>query len=187
MDVNDRLLANLWQGERVRLAGLTHADVPVIASWHANPAFLRLYEAEPARPRTEDELSRWLDDTHKNPRTFAFAIRRLADDVLLGMVSIEDILWTHAVGWLSIAIGDRAHWGQGYGREAMRLALDFAFRELNLHRLQLTVFEYNPRAIALYEGLGFRREGVYREFLERDGRRHDMYLYGLLRGEWQQN
>ncbi len=46
------------------------------------------------------------------------------------------------------------------------------------------MFEYNERAIALYEKLGFRREGVYREFLSRDGQRYDMYLYGLLRREW---
>jgi RimJ/RimL family protein N-acetyltransferase len=66
----------------------------------------------------------------------------------------------------------------------MRLALDFAFRELNLHRICLTVFSYNPAAIKLYESLGFTREGVYREHLQRDGQRHDMILYGLLRREW---
>ncbi|MCZ7546462.1 MAG: GNAT family N-acetyltransferase [Anaerolineae bacterium] len=77
-----------------------------------------------------------------------------------------------------------AQLGQGYGRAAIALALAFAFDELNLHRVQLTVFSYNTRAIALYEGLGFRREGVYREFLHRDGARHDMLLYGLLAREW---
>ena len=44
---------------------------------------------------------------------------------------------------------------------------------------------YNERAIALYEKLGFQREGVHREHLQRDGRRYDMYLYGLLRSEWE--
>jgi len=72
----------------------------------------------------------------------------------------------------------------GYGREAMHVGLNFVFNELNLYRVCLTVFSYNESAIALYEALGFTREGVYREHLERDGRRHDMYLYGLLRSEW---
>ncbi len=57
-------------------------------------------------------------------------------------------------------------------------------REL-LRRVQLTVFSYNERAIALYEKLGFRREGAFREFLQRDGKQYDMYLYGLLRREWE--
>ena len=73
----------------------------------------------------------------------------------------------------------------GYGREAIELTLKFAFHELNLHRIQLTVFSYNERAIALYESFGFKREGVFREHLQRDGRRYDMYLFGLLRHEWE--
>jgi RimJ/RimL family protein N-acetyltransferase len=85
----------------------------------------------------------------------------------------------------SIAIGDPANWGQGYGYEAAQLALAFAFDELNLHRVTTTVFSYNERSIALVEKLGFRTEGAFREFLHRDGRRHDMLLYGLLRPEWE--
>lgn len=180
----DPLSANLWQGPRVRLTALTYSDTPTISGWHNDLGMLRYFDAEAARPRSEDDVSRWLDDLKKNPRTFVFGIRRLEDDALIGTVSIEDVLWPHGTGWLSILIGDRANWGQGYGDEAMRLVLDYAFRELNLHRVQLTVFEYNARAIALYEKLGFQREGVYREFMQRDGRRYDMYLYGLLRREW---
>jgi len=86
---------------------------------------------------------------------------------------------------MSIGLGDSANWGKGYGDEATRLALGFAFNELNLHRVQLTVFAYKPRAIHLYEKLGFQKGGIYREFLQRDGRRFDMYLYGLLRHEWE--
>jgi RimJ/RimL family protein N-acetyltransferase len=66
----------------------------------------------------------------------------------------------------------------------MGLALDFAFQELNLHRIQLTVYSYNERAMRMYEKLGFQREGVYREFLLRDGQHHDMLLYGILNHEW---
>ncbi|MCZ7572072.1 MAG: GNAT family N-acetyltransferase [Ardenticatenaceae bacterium] len=80
---------------------------------------------------------------------------------------------------------DEANWGKGYGHEALELALGFAFRELNLYRVQLTVFGYNERAIALYKTAGFQREGVYREFMQRDGQRYDLHLFGLLRREWE--
>ncbi|HSO58507.1 MAG TPA: GNAT family protein, partial [Paenisporosarcina sp.] len=70
--------------------------------------------------------------------------------------------------------------GKGFGKDAMQLVMNYAFNELNLHRLSLTVFGYNQGAIKLYESLGFRHEGTYREFLQRDGKRHDMHLYGLL-------
>lgn len=72
----------------------------------------------------------------------------------------------------------------GGGKSTVLNLIAFAFNELNLHRIQVTVFSYNERSISLVEKLGFQREGVYREFLQRDGRRHDMVLYGLLRHEW---
>ncbi|NLE75961.1 MAG: GNAT family N-acetyltransferase, partial [Chloroflexi bacterium] len=64
--------------------------------------------------------------------------------------------------------------GQGIGAEAGALTLEFALRELNLHRVSSTVFAYNLPSQALMERLGFRREGAFREFVHRDGARYDM-------------
>jgi len=89
------------------------------------------------------------------------------------------------VAWLGIGIGMREYWDRGLGSEALALALRYAFHEMNLHRLTLTVLAYNTRAIHLYEKLGFRHEGTFREFGLRDGKRYDMLLYGLLRREWE--
>lgn len=177
--------SGLLQGEQVRLTALTADDLPIIAGWQQDAEFLRLFDARPAYPQTESALAEWLNERRKASDAFLFAIRRREGDELLGYVELEGILWSHQCGWLSIAIGERAAWGQGYGTEATRLLLEFAFRELNLYRVQLTVFSYNERAIALYEKLGFQREGTFREFLNRDGERHDMHLYGLLRREWE--
>ena len=96
---------------------------------------------------------------------------------------IEDIVWPHRIGWVSIALGPDYH-GRGFGREAMQLLLNYAFNEVNLHRVQLSVFSYNAGAIKLYESLGFTHEGTFREWMQRDGRRHDMHLYGLLASEY---
>lgn len=175
----------LLRGSRVRLTALTQNDLPTVIQWHQNPEFLRLFDALPAYPKTEAVLAQWLDDTHKATDAFLFAIRTLDSAELIGYVELDGILWTHQVTGVSIAIGEAKQWGKGYGTEAMQLVLQFAFDELNLHRVQLTVFSYNERAIALYEKLGFQREGVHREHLQRDGKRYDMYLYGLLRSEWE--
>ena len=176
---------NPFRGIRIRLTALTPADLPTMVCWYEDAGFLRLYDARPARPKSEAELARWLEELQKDKHTFAFAVRPLDGDDLIGYVEIDGIIWPHGVCGFSVAIGDRANWGKGYGYEAARLALAFAFDELNLHRVTATVFSNNERSIALFEKLGFRREGVYREFLQRDGRRYDMYLYGLLRPEWE--
>lgn len=177
--------STLLRGSRVRLTVLTQDDLPTVAEWHQNAEFLRLFDALPAYPKTETSLAQWLDDTDKATDAFLFAIHLLDTDELIGYAELDGILWTHRVGGVSIAIGKATHWGKDYGYEAMQLMLRFAFDELNLHRVQLTVFSYNERAVALYEKLGFQREGVHREHLQRDGRRYDMYLYGLLRSEWE--
>jgi RimJ/RimL family protein N-acetyltransferase len=177
--------STLLRDSRVRLTALTQNDLPTVAEWHQNSDFLRLFDALPAYPKTETALAQWLDDTDKATDAFLFAIRFLDSDGFIGYVELDGILWAHQVTGVSIAIGEAKHWGKGYGYEAMQLVLRFAFDELNLYRVQLTVFSYNERAIALYEKLGFQREGVYREHLQRDGRRYDMYLYGLLHSEWE--
>lgn len=176
---------NLFVGDRVRLTAITKEDLPTLARWHNDAGFLRLLDARAAKPQTADELGKWLDDAQRSPNGYLFAIRPPELDDLLGWIELDGILWNQGVAWLGIGIGDRGHWGQGIGGGALRLALNFAFGELNLHRVQLTVFAYNERAIALYEKLGFVREGVYREALHRDGQRYDMVLYGLLRREWE--
>lgn len=176
--------SNFLRGEKVRLTAVDPADLPTIARWWQDPAFLRLYSAESAVPRNEDQLSRRFDLGQANQSAILFAIRLVEGDDLVGLLEFDGINWVHRTTFVSIGIGEARHRGLGYGRDAMQIALDFAFNELNLHHVCLTVFSYNDQALSLYEGLGFTREGVYREHLERDGRRYDMYLYGLLRPEW---
>ena len=157
--------STLLRGSRVRLTALTQSDLPTVTQWHQNSEFLRLFDAFPAVPKIEAALAQWLDDTNKATDVFLFAVRSLDSDELIGYLELDGILWTHRVSGVSIAIGAAKQWGKGYGYEVMQLVLRFAFDELNLHRVQLTVFSYNERAIALYEKLGFQREGVHREHL----------------------
>lgn len=175
---------NLLRGEKVRLTAVNSIDLTAIARWWHDPEFLRLYNTAPAVPRNEDQLSRRFDLSQTSPDVFLFAVRLLDSEEIIGLLEMDGIDWAHRTTFISIGLGEAKYRGRGHGREAMQLALNFAFNELNLHRVCLTVFSYNTVAITLYERLGFTREGTYREHLERDGRRHDMFLYGLLRSEW---
>jgi len=177
-------LSKLLHGDRVRLAALSDLDIEAVANWHQDTEFLRLFDALPAYPKTEAEVQSRIRESRQDENTLIFAIRTVQDDALVGYLELDGINWHHGVCGLGLAIGDPVQRGKGYGREATQLALAFAFGELNLHRVQATVFSYNVRSIALFEEVGFQREGAFREFLQRDGERHDMILYGLLRHEW---
>jgi RimJ/RimL family protein N-acetyltransferase len=175
---------NLFAGEHVRLTAIEPGDLPAVARWYRDSDYMRRLDADIAAPKTEKQVAEFIEEQQKSATGFAFAIRPINSEDLIGYCGLEQILWSQQTTWLAIGIGEAAQRGQGYGTEAIRLLLRFAFDELNLRRVQLTVFSYNDTAIRLYEKLGFQREGVFREFLHRDGELYDMLLYGLLRREW---
>ena len=72
-------------------------------------------------------------------------------------------------------------------REATRLVVERVFTDLPVHRIQLEVFAFNPRAQHVYERVGFRREGVLRDALRWDGEYHDTIVMGLLRPDWERS
>lgn len=176
--------SGLLTGNKVRLGAINGEDIDTIASWYANSDFLRYFDKIPVYPKSRQELSEWIRESQSCNKSYSFAIRSIDKDDMVGYIELSNIQWWNGVANLGIGIGETKHRGSGYGKEAMKLILDFAFEELNLHRIQLNVFSYNKGAISLYEKLGFSREGVYREFIHRDGQRWDMYLYGILRQEW---
>ena len=87
---------------------------------------------------------------------------------------------------LSVIVGDPDDRHQGYGAEAMRMLLDYAFEELGMNRVGLSVFEFNEDAISTYEKLGFREEGRLRGALKRDGAFYDAILMSILEPEWRE-
>jgi RimJ/RimL family protein N-acetyltransferase len=170
----------MFKGEKIRLTAMRTEDLPIYRTWNSEAAFGRNYNSGPIREVSEKQATEWFQES--SDKDFRFAIRPIDNENFMGVCAIEDIQWPHRVGWLSIALGADFQ-GSGCGTEAMRLLMHYAWNELNLHRLQLTVFDYNKPAVAMYEKLGFQKEGVFREFLQRDGKRHDMYLYGKLASE----
>jgi len=91
----------------------------------------------------------------------------------------------HGDSFVWILIGERDYWGKGYGTDAMRVFMRYAFQEWNLHRLSLRVFGFNQRALRSYEKCGFVYEGVNRNALNKMGQRWDEVWMGITRGEWE--
>lgn len=178
---------NLLAGKDVKLKPLTENDLSVMTQWYHDPGSLRQLDALPAFPRTQEALAEWVKNSQKPQRDYLFGIFLQENERLIGYIELDGILWNHGSCGASYLIGEQAQRGKGYAAEALQLALKFAFHELNLYRITLTIFSYNKVSIALAEKLGFVREGAFREHISRDGQRYDMLLYGLLRPEWEKN
>lgn len=176
---------------RGKLVCLTAENPDIVmeqfSKWNRDTEYWRLLAAEPAMPYTKKQIKEFIEKEllGDRPDVHFFMIRSLEDDRLLGETGLDEVQWNHGESFVGISIGEREYWGKGYGTDAMRVLLRYAFNELNLHRVSLTVFEYNPRAIRSYEKAGFKLEGRERKFLERGGKRWDMIYMGILRQEWQ--
>jgi len=182
-------MKDLFRGELVRLT----AEEPDFiakheARWKRDTEFHRLADGDPAELISEKKIKSWGEkfvENGFNPERYPFSIRALSDDKLIGFLG----LWLnliHSEAWVGIGIGEREYWGKGYGTDAMKLAVQYAFLELDLQRVSLGLHAYNPRALKSYEKVGFRLEGRTRQDVLREGRRTDTLWMGILREDWLQ-
>lgn len=181
-------MKDLLAGEVVRLSAVDAGELGrAYAGWNRDSELKRLLDTEAARLYFSKAGAAFFEKMIKEdpPTNHYFAIRALEDDRLLGDINLDVINnWGSRDSFVGLGIGDRRDWGRGYGTDALKIALRFAFTEINLRRVTLTVFEYNPRAIRSYEKAGFQHEGRLRGALLSDGRRWDILYMGLLYETW---
>jgi RimJ/RimL family protein N-acetyltransferase len=172
------------------LVHLTAENPEVMAErfsrWNQDTELFRLLDTEPPRLLSAQKWKEWLEKDLEKDMTdeVFFAIRTLEGDLLIGFIGLFDLYQQQGDTLVAIALGERKFWGYGYGTDAMRVMLRYAFNELNLRRVGLIVFEYNPRAIHSYEKAGFVPEGRIHGAMQRDGKRWDYLYMGILRDEW---
>jgi RimJ/RimL family protein N-acetyltransferase len=176
--------SSLFRGKLVRLAAPAVEDAAEFARWSQDSEYLRFVDTDYALPVSVAEFAERFRPARAATGHIAMHIRTLAEDRLIGFVSIHRIEWQHGSGVLAIGIGDRTYWDHGFGGDALELILRFAFEELNLFRLGLDVIANNERAIHVYERAGFRHEGALRGAVLRDGVRVDQLLMGIMASEW---
>ena len=180
-------MKDILQGELVRL-GVLDADElsKAFTRWGRDSEYSRLLSSGAPRLQSQKAAQTWLEHEieEQTVNQYWFSIRARADDKLLGDIDLFVYNWAGRDAFVGLGIGEREFWGKGYGTDVMRVILRYAFTEVNLNRVTLNVFEYNPRAIRSYEKAGFSHEGRERKILNKEGRRWDMLFMGILREEW---
>jgi RimJ/RimL family protein N-acetyltransferase len=163
-------------------------DPEVESRWTHDAYYQRMMYLEPARPLSAAQVKKKYENIEKEleekNNRFYFTIRLKEDDRLLGFGELQWIDWSNGAGRIRLGIGGEQDRGCGYGSEALRLLLRFAFDELNLYRVSAAIPEYNDVALHVFKKAGFIEEVRRREALYRDGRRWDQIQLGLLREEW---
>ncbi|MDQ3005150.1 MAG: GNAT family N-acetyltransferase [Chloroflexota bacterium] len=180
----------LFDGRDIRLGPIDYEKDPEVESrWTHDSAFMRMYEIDPARPMSAAMIKKQYEKLEKqveeDKNLYHFMIRAKEDDRLIGRAAIQWIEWTNGNAWLHLGIGSAQDQRKGYGSQALGMLVRFAFAELNLFRLSARIPEYNQAAISLFSKFGFVEEIRRRQALDRDGRRWDLIVFGLLNSEWQ--
>lgn len=169
-------------GDRVVLRPISLAD--------AAPMFASLSDKESMRLTgtqqtfTFEEVKQYCQKVMKADDRADYAITAKGDPTYLGEVVLNDIDWINRSAGFRIALAREALFGQGYGTEATRLMIDYGFQTLNLHRIELEVYDFNPRAQHVYEKVGFVQEGVRRDALLWNGRYQNAIIMSILEEDW---
>ena len=183
------IATQLFEGQDIRFGPIDYEKDPEIESkWTHDAGFMRLNEFEPARPMSAAIVKKQYEKLEKRIEEekdlYHFMIRARADDRLIGKAMIRRIEWANGSCDVRLGIGSLDDQRKGYGTQALRMLLRFAFAELNMFRVSAHVAEYNEGAITLLKKLGFVEEVRRRQSLERDGRRWDLLVFGLLKDDW---
>lgn len=166
---------------KVKLRPLERSDLAKSIKWLNDPEIMRLLGRRHAMSMAEEE--KWYEDYLKAGKSRIFAIVD-ENDEHIGNLGLHNIDKENRRASLGIVIGNKEMWGKGYGSAALLMALKYAFRELGLHKVSLRVFQTNKRAIKSYVRCGFKKEGVEREQVFKDGKFHDLFVMSILDREY---
>lgn len=171
----------MLKGESVTLRALEPADAEALYTWHLDHEFSVLDGViYPTSRASWDEFVAKRVTPSFDGVVLGIEIEPVE---LIGYVSLKRTKAEERSADFGIAIR-KENWSQAYGRDVTITILRFAFNEMNLHRVTLTVLDYNERAQRLYKACGFREEGRLREAKYRDGRYCDEIVMGILKREF---
>jgi len=172
---------SILEGEKVRLRPVQESDLPHFQRWLQDPEVTRWLAGFGEPPTLEDEYE-WYERRRADEGSVLWAIDTL-DGRLVGNIELR-LAPAAERAELGISIHDKTQWNQGFGTDAVRLVLEYAFEELDLNRVELTTDEENVRGLRCYEKVGFVREGLLRQHRLLDGRFGNTIMMSVLRDEW---
>jgi RimJ/RimL family protein N-acetyltransferase len=167
----------LNEGRLVRLRALERTDLPACVKWFADPEVRANLLVD--KPMSLAEEERWFEGLAKRPDDVIFAVETLSGKHI-GNVGLHKIDRKNRNAEAGIVIGDKRFWGKGYGTDAMKLLLRYAFEDLNMHKVYLLHFAGNERARRSYEKCGFVKEGVLRDHVYKGGKYHDHPIMSVI-------
>lgn len=170
-------------GDRIYLAPRNIEDAELYAKW-LNDFNTTDYTGRSYGIVTYEAEREYLENPKED--AYGFGIVTLDNDKLIGTVSLEKVDLVNRAATLGIFIGDEEYRGNGYGTEAIRLILDFAFNYVNLNNVKLDLMAFNDRAYKCYLKCGFKEYGRRRKCKYINGKYYDTICMDILAEEFKE-
>lgn len=179
----------LFEAKCVCFGPIDHDTHPEIESkWTHDTDFMRLMELKPVRPLSPTVVRKQYEAIEKEmeeqKNLFYFTIRACEDGRLIGKALVEWVDWVRGNGFISLGIGAAEDRRKGYGSQALRMLLRYAFGELNLQRVTAVMPAYNEGAVRFFQKFGFVEEARRHKAIYSDAEFWDIISFGLLKSEW---
>lgn len=168
-------------GKRFYLREVRLSDVAgSYRNWMNDPEVTQYTESHSKKWSIKD-LKNYVTEIKKDPNYLFLAITLKEKNKYIGNIKIGPINWEHKFSNIGIIIGEKAFWGKGLATEAIKLAVDFSFNKLSLHRLSAGTFANNIGSIKAFKKAGFLVEGIRKKKYLYNGDYIDEVLLGVLR------
>ena len=159
---------------------MVHADLELVLTWRNHPDVRRYMYTQ--HEITLDEHQRWFERNLPDAKKHLLVFE--VNQQPLGFVNFNEAGNGGIADWGFYAAPDAP---KGSGRKLCRAALNYAFTQLQLHKVSGQALAYNERSIQFHQTLGFKQEGTLRDQHFDGDRYHDVICFGLLCHEWQPN
>lgn len=172
------------KGEKIYLRAIAKSDVNEDYLFWINDPEVTSGLDSGKKPSTISELDQYVTRCISEPNVIMFAICDVKENKHIGNIKLDAFDSSARTCQLGLLIGDKNSWGKGIGKEACRMAINYAFSELNMRKVLLAVYANNPNAKRLYESLGFKLEGTLREQVFANGEYFDKHYMGVFKSEF---
>jgi RimJ/RimL family protein N-acetyltransferase len=172
-------------GERLVLRPFSKRDLTHIQRW-SNDAELRKLIGEIA-PINQAQAEKFYRELRRDENRIWFVIVLKKGKRVIGEAGLLRMFRPWRSTDMTIIIGERDAWGKGYGKEAGRLILNYAFQHLGFHRVSISVVGFNKNALRFWRSLGFKKEGVERDAHFYDNKYSDGIMMSILEDEYKRS
>ena len=177
----------MLQSKRLFLRALQPQDLnDCYLNWQNDPDVNKYLETR-FLPQTMEALKKYWEQHRDDPNSPWFAICTKENNKHIGNIKIGPIQWTHRRADISLFIGDKSCWGQGYATEAIETVCKWSFQELDMQKIGAGIYKGNIGSKRAFEKSNFILEGTLRSEVTSEGKRVDVWRLGLTREDWNTN